>query len=134
MSKWRIPRHRPKGVPEWEREDRNHSKAFTRKRKHREERQAKEMRRNLAFLDLVCQQTNKPKAHKARQMMRQCERKKKLTLQGARLCARSAALESGSDVYAYKCKWCGAYHLTSHPIKGATYDVHYKGFPIGDEP
>ena len=52
----------------------------------------------------------------------------KLTEEAAWKCVRSAALEKGTAMYAYKCKWCGNYHLTSHPLPGVEYPI--KAEPI----
>ena len=123
MGKWLIPRHQPRKSSEYEKRDRNRAKKNRREHEYRLQREEKERTRNIAFLDIVAAQGNQKKTSLAKQMIGQCERKKKLTKETARLCAKSAAFETGADFYVYKCKWCGSYHLTRHPIKGEVYEI-----------
>lgn len=131
MGKWIIPRHKPRSPSEVERCDSNRRKVKCRKFAFKKAREAKERERNIAFLDLVMQQNNEEKSLLAQQVIGQCERKKKLSLERAKQCARSAALETGKTFYVYKCKWCNAYHLTRNPIEGGNYEFIQQGLGNG---
>ena len=118
MSKWLIPRHKPRGIPEWERADRNHGKRVRLKGQNAARRQTERKRKEyLAMRELAANGVEVAKV-----VLGTCNRKKSLTLERARQCARSAKVETGGrDMYVYECAYCGQYHLTSKPIAGMEY-------------
>lgn len=128
MSKWMIPRHKPKKEPMWCKADRNHGRKFTQKRENRLELQDKEKRRDIAELACIARYAPPTASRNATIRLGQCARKTKLSEESAWKCVRSAALERGVTIYAYKCKWCGNYHFTSHPLPGVEYPI--KAEPI----
>lgn len=121
MAKWRIPRHKPRSAPEWERADRNQSRKFQERRKHRMERRERERRRDMAYLELAARQGDADRARTARAVISQCAKKTKLSLGIARKCATSLSHERNVVVAVYLCPWCGSYHLTSHPSRAREY-------------
>lgn len=125
--KWEIRRHRPRRIPDWEKADRNHGKRWSNKAKRNEAKRDNSRTLEVGFLDLVTKQGNADKAKTATMMIGQCARKAKLSAEAARALVRSASLERGEPVYAYRCRWCGQHHLTSHPEPGETYDFFCDG-------
>lgn len=124
--KWLIPKHRPKGIPEWERADRNHGKRFKLKRQTVQRREAERKEREyLAMRELA-----KSGVDVAKVILGTCNRKKSLPLDIARKCARAARLETGRDAYVYECAFCGRYHLTVNPQPGAEYVYSTKGLKV----
>lgn len=119
MAKWMIPRHKPiKDREEWK-ADRNHGKRFALKGKHNDERKAKRQKERRAYLELFARMGDQESARE----IGQCTRKSRLNANKAWLCVKTAFLETGKAAYAYKCEFCGDYHLTTHPFAGKVYPI-----------
>lgn len=126
MSKWIIPRHKPRNIPEWERADRNHGKRFKLKGQNAARRQNERKRKEyIAMRELA-----ESGIDVARVILGTCNRKKSLSLDLARRCARTAKLETGREMFVYECAYCGQYHLTSNPMPGVKYAYDTKGLKL----
>lgn len=130
MAKWTIPRHKPKSPAAWTRENKNRNKPWKDKRARSVARLEKARHVETAFLDLVTRQGDKDKARTATMMIGQCVRKARLSEARARQFCRSAAVEKGCVFHVYRCKWCGSYHLTSHPEPDGEYVYSFDGSPL----
>lgn len=126
MAKWMIPRHAPKKRQFDQQESKNRSKehfnSVWSKVSRSKERKNKEFRR---LTPMAAEGISVAKV-----VLGTCTNKSSLSLESARNCARSAKFELGRDIWVYECKYCGLYHLTSNPIKGAKYVYTTKGQPI----
>ncbi len=122
MSKWKIPRHRPRKAERWMMEDINHGKRFKRMELARIARERSRKREEYArYKELAdCG------VEAARFVLGSCVRKKSMPLHVAKRCAMSAAMETGRRMFVYECPFCGAFHLTSHPDGRIRY-VHSTG-------
>lgn len=126
MAKWMIPRHAPKKPARDRQEAKNRAKehysSVWSKISRSKERKDKEFRR---LTPLAAEGVSVAKV-----VLGTCVNKTSLRIDSARNCARAAKFETGKDIWVYECKYCGLYHLTSNPIKGAKYVYTTKGQPI----